>query len=79
MWNLKKKKYKGAKQNKSDLQIHSTNVCLLKGRQVEGWAKLGEGNQKVKTSSYKVINHRDIIYSTGSMVKITVITLCGDT
>ena len=78
MWNLKKKI-----QRSKTKQIRLTDTqykCVFAEGEAGGrMGKIGEGNQEVKTSSYKVINHRDIIYSTGSMVKITVITLCGDT
>lgn len=40
--------------------------------------ELGEGDEKVQTSSYKKHCQGDVMYSTGSVVNNTVIPLHGD-
>jgi len=68
MWNLKKTKTKNPHQTKLRLLV------VVRGRQW-GMGELGERDQKVSISSYKIIIHRDIIYGMVAIDNNTVLCI----
>ena len=54
MWNLKNKTNEQTKQNRNRLIGVKNKLVVARGEAGRGMGKIGEGDQEVKISSYKI-------------------------
>lgn len=78
MWNLRKKQMNKQNKTERDSLTQETNCWFTRLRALGGAHKIGIGLLEVQTSSYKVNNSWDVMYSLENIANNSVIVLFGD-